>query len=188
VTESGGGTRRCASARPQQQLVLADAALARDGRVALTRSSAGCGMDDPPARPPRGQSAPKCPGCATASRRAGRGGPPPADRVWVTPGYVLSALWGTRPGVLHPSDKDEQRGKASASGPGKAAVLLSDALEAGQGHRWRAYRPLCQRQRVRITELQMAANRRTALPGIELGEPVWRRRGTKVAASHHTKR
>jgi DNA-binding SARP family transcriptional activator len=158
---------------PQQQAVLAMLLLANGRQVALDTVISGLWDDDPPL-------------AATGTVRTyvsrlrhrlgsdGRGGTAGVIES-AGAGYVLSAPAGALDlDVFTRLTKDAQRERASApAGMGKAAALLHDALELGQGTPLAGVPgPYAESQRVRITELQLAATEERLALDIELGEHV----------------
>jgi DNA-binding SARP family transcriptional activator len=158
---------------PQQQAVLAMLLLANGRQVALDAVISGLWDDDPPL-------------AATGTVRtyvsrlrhrlgsAGRGG---ATGVIESAGdgYVLPAPAGALDlDVFTRLTKDAQRERGSApAGMAKAAALLHDALELGQGTPLAGVPgPYAESQRVRIIELQLAATEERLSLDIELGEHV----------------
>ena len=158
---------------PQQRAVLAMLLLANGRQVALDAVISGLWDDDPPL-------------AATGTVRtyvsrlrhrlgsAGRGG---ATGVIESAGagYVLPTPAGALDlDVFTRLTKDAQRERASApAGMAKAAVLLHDALELGQGTPLAGVPgPYAESQRVRIIELQLAATEERLCLDIELGEHV----------------
>ena len=158
---------------PQQQAVLAMLLLANGRQVALDAVISGLWDDDPPL-------------AATGTVRtyvsrlrhrlgdAGRGG---ATGVIESAGsgYVLSAPVGALDlDVFTRLTKDAQRERAGPpAGMTKAAALLHDALELGQGTPLAGVPgPYAESQRVRIVELQLAATEERLALQIELGEHV----------------
>jgi DNA-binding SARP family transcriptional activator len=158
---------------PQQQAVLAMLLLANGRQVALDAVISGLWDDDPPL-------------AATGTVRtyvsrlrhrlgcAGRDGAAGVIES-AGAGYVLPAPAGALDlDVFTRLTRDAQRERASApAGMTKAAALLRDALELGQGTPLAGVPgPYAESQRVRIIELQLAATEERLALDIELGEHV----------------
>ena len=158
---------------PQQQAVLAMLLLANGRQVALDAVISGLWDDDPPL-------------AATGTvrtyvsrlrHRLGSAGGDGAAGVIESAGagYVLPAPAGALDlDVFTRLTRDAQRERASApAGMTKAAALLHDALELGQGTPLAGVPgPYAESQRVRIVELQLAATEERLALDIELGEHV----------------
>jgi DNA-binding SARP family transcriptional activator len=158
---------------PQQQAVLAMLLLANGRQVALDAVVSGLWDDDPPL-------------AATGTvrtyvsrlrHRLGSAGRGAAAGVIESAGagYVLPASAGSLDlDVFTRLTKDAQREIASApAGMAKAAALLHDALELGQGTPLAGVPgPYAESQRVRIIELQLAATEERLSLDIELGGHV----------------
>jgi len=158
---------------PQQQAVLAMLLLANGRQVALDAVISGLWDDDPPL-------------AATGTIRtyvsrlrhrldgAGRGGAAGVIES-AGAGYVLSAPAGALDlDVFTRLTQDARRERASApAGMAKAAALLRDALELGQGTPLAGVPgPYAESQRVRIIDLQLAATEERLALDIELGGHV----------------
>ncbi|HYZ56436.1 MAG TPA: BTAD domain-containing putative transcriptional regulator [Streptosporangiaceae bacterium] len=158
---------------PQQQAVLAMLLLAEGRQVTLDALISGLWDDDPPL-------------AATGTvrtyvsrlrRRLGSAGRDGATGVIESAGagYVLPAHAGALDlDIFTRLTKDAQRERASGpAGMAKAAALLHDALELGQGVPLAGVPgPYAESQRVRITEFQLAATEERLALDIELGGHV----------------